>query len=397
MIGSYPRALRATMLMTTTTTGDHALAQDHPGNIYPNSLSRPRRNSRFAPTQFARPDLARRSSPVHFGEYDEEDMDLAGEINPGNFHPPLQDPIENMHVPEGWIPPEEHDLQDPRRATRHALDEREYDEDDQAEDDRPEQGARRQRGLHAPRRGRGGRGYIPRQFADDGIDDRRPARRDIKVRIEPFKGDYDPAAFIEWVQGTEHTLAHCHYEPHEQVEVATLHFVGAARTWWHRDVANRIRRGFRPIVQWHQLVFVMTQKYVPPEYKHEMRMKIALARQGTSKPNEFYATLEDMYYKAGMSVSPATMRTKFLSGLHVAIRDQLEVLPIKDLSTLVHTAMQLHAQQVRKSTSPWSSNQRYGSTTRFSKANDSPRDAPQGLGHHFFTCSIPPNRHHPAS
>ena len=43
-----------------------------------------------------------------------------------------------MHVPEGWIPHEIHDLQGPRGASRHALDEREYNEDDQAEDDRQE-------------------------------------------------------------------------------------------------------------------------------------------------------------------------------------------------------------------------------------------------------------------
>ena len=147
-----------------------------------------RRNSRVPPTQFARTDLTRRSSPVHFSEYDEEDMDLAGDINPGNFHPPLHDPIENMNMPEGWVPPEIHDMQVPRNAPRNAFAEFEDDEDDLAADDRPAQGAPRQRGLHAPRRGRGGRGYMHREFDDQGMDDRRPARRDIKVRIERLNG-----------------------------------------------------------------------------------------------------------------------------------------------------------------------------------------------------------------
>ncbi|KAL8143615.1 hypothetical protein V2J09_016647, partial [Rumex salicifolius] len=107
-------------------SADHAIAHDNAGNVYPNTLSRQHRYDRFVTnqplssqrTRPTRPHLGRTPSPVHFGEYDEEDMDLAGVINPGNYHPPLHDPIENMNVPEGWIPGEIHDLQGTRRAPR---------------------------------------------------------------------------------------------------------------------------------------------------------------------------------------------------------------------------------------------------------------------------------------
>ena len=70
---------------------------DEDGNDYPHSLRRPYRLQRdVSRTELRPPRLGydRAPSPLAFGEYDEDDMDLAGELNPGNFHPPLHDPIE---------------------------------------------------------------------------------------------------------------------------------------------------------------------------------------------------------------------------------------------------------------------------------------------------------------
>lgn len=92
-------------------------------------------------------------------------------------------------------------------------------------------------------------------------------------------------------------------------------------------------------------------------------MEICRARQGSMTLEEFFAKLEDMFFKAGISASPSTLRTWFIAGLNSKLQNKLEVLPIKDLGSLVHTAMQLHKQQLRKKT-PWSSNQRYISNSR---------------------------------
>ena len=89
-----------------------------------------------------------------------------------------------------------------------------------------------------------------------------------------------------------------------------------------------------------------------------------MARQGSMTPLEFFSKLEDMYYKANISVAPSTLRTKILSGLDTNIRDQLEILPIKDLNTLTHTAMQIHAQLSRRKSYTYSSGQqRYSSNS----------------------------------
>ena len=104
-------------------------------------------------------------------------------------------------------------------------------------------------------------------------------------------------------------------------------------------------------------MYIMKCKYIPRDYKDRMRMAICRARQGTMMPKEFFAKLEDMFFKAGVSASPSTLRTRFIAGLNPKIQNKLEVLPIKDLGSLVHMAMQLHKQQMRKK-APWVSTSR---------------------------------------
>ncbi|XP_048228964.1 uncharacterized protein LOC125369800 [Ricinus communis] len=226
--------------------------------------------------------------------------------------------------PEGWIPP-----YIPTHLFHDNVNANAYDEYENVQ-------PRHRRGHN------GVRGNAYNNHGDRGYEERRQvqpnhnSRRNIKVKIENFIAEYDAAIFLDWLQATEHALQHCHYSKEETVEIATLQFQGAARSWWHRDVANRARMGCEPIRQWHQLIFIMTQKYFPPVYKNEMRLKIALARQGTQTPLEFFAQLKDLYFKAVMSVTPATIRTKFLHGLHVDLREEIDVLPIKDITADSH-------------------------------------------------------------
>ena len=78
-------------------------------------------------------------------------------------------------------------------------------------------------------------------------------------------------------------------------------------------------------------------------------MAIALATQGRDTPHEFFARLEDMYFKAGVSVSPSTLRTRFVTGLSQPYRNQVDILLIRDLNNVVQTAQKfyLQAQKMR--------------------------------------------------
>ena len=194
---------------------------------------------------------------------------------------------------------------------------------------------------------------------DRHTDTRAASRRDVKVKFDYFEGTYDPLVFLEWVQTTEHTLRHCRYDAEEVVDVVTLHFRGAARTWWHRYEADRRRRNLPPIQEWDQLVHVMTRKYVPSNFREKMRYDVASATQGTLSPQEFLAHLEDLYYKAGSVVSTGTLRDRFVAGLNEHLRDRVEVLPYRDFNELVLTAQRYHEQDIRKR------RQWQGSSTRY--------------------------------
>ena len=95
--------------------------------------------------------------------------------------------------------------------------------------------------------------------------------------------------------------------------------------------------GWPTVTEWQQLVTIMTRKYVPTTYREDMKTAIALATQGRDTPHEFFARLEDIYFKAGVS-DTLTLRTHFVTGLPHPYRDQVDVLPIRDLNNVVQTA-----------------------------------------------------------
>ena len=151
--------------------------------------------------------------------------------------------------------------------------------------------------------------------------------------------------FLDWAQDMKRALKHCHYEEYEKIEAATLYFEGDAKSWWNRYEHVRENRGWEPVATFDQLIYVMTKKYVPDDFKNDMRMQIAEFQQGKLTPVAYLAKLEDMYMKAGISASPSALRTKFMSGLNPSIRRPLEIAPYRDLGALCHAAMKLHKQQ----------------------------------------------------
>ena len=64
-------------------------------------------------------------------------------------------------------------------------------------------------------------------------------------------------------------------------------------------------------------------------------------------PQHFCSHLENLYNKAGVSATPSALKARFIAGLNYDIQHQLEVLPLKDLSDVVHTAMTLFEQKLR--------------------------------------------------
>src|SRR6185295_18347812 len=106
--------------------------------------------------------------------------------------------------------------------------------------------------------------------------------------------------------------------------------------------------GLPPVETWNQLMYVMTKRYVPEDHKESMRVKIALATQGSKTPLEFFSELEDLLHKGGVQAGRTAFRTMFLRGLDEEIRDKVRPLGIKDPTRLAHTAMDFYEQQQRQ-------------------------------------------------
>ena len=187
------------------------------------------------------------------------------------------------------------------------------------------------------------------------------------------------------------------------MEIVTLHFQGAARTWWNQQVQQLAHMGWPPVTEWQQLVTIMTHKYLPRTYRKDMKTAIALATQGRDTPHEFFTRLEDMYFKAGVSVTPSTIRTRFVSGLSQPYRDQVDALPIRDLKNVVQTAQKLYLQAQRQRQQPWrsssSSSARYTSNPVNSyRTNPSSRSVPRqdrtGIASSTTPRPVPPSTMH---
>lgn len=245
-------------------------------------------------------------SPISPHSEDDEDADAHTDAEEfaddrhhveGNSHahysnlPPLYDSPEMQVCSRDYLPPPKdpklsaiHDAEVARaarttarpRATRR----RNTPSPPPSGDDSPGSDEGRDRRCHPPRRREPAHNRATddrRDNADRRTDPVASSRRDVKVKFDYFEGSYDPNIFLEWVQTIEHTLRHCRYEPEEVVDVVTLHFRGAARTWWHRYESDRRRRNLQPVRDWDQLVHVMTRKYVPSNYREKMRYDVATA------------------------------------------------------------------------------------------------------------------------
>ena len=181
-------------------------------------------------------------------------------------------------------------------------------------------------------------------------------RRDVKIKVEHFDGELDPEKYLEWEQETHHVLEHLGYNETEKVEVVSLHLRGSARAWWYRQKEERQRRGWPRIETWNQLKYLMKKKYVPEQHIEQMRLRVAMCKQGPHSPIQFFNELENVSYKAGIHHTQQSLRTQFLAGLNQEVRDGVECLQIEDPTRLVNAAQLFYNQLQRKKKQAWGSN-----------------------------------------
>ncbi|XP_048603794.1 uncharacterized protein LOC125581807 isoform X2 [Brassica napus] len=102
---------------------------------------------------------------------------------------------------------------------------------------------------------------------------------DQKLKIPPFYGDADPAAYVEWEEKME-LISNCqHYAERKKVQMATAEFYGYASSWWNQLVSSRRHYGKEPVTTLLKLRALMRHKYVPRQYNKEV-----LRKQSETKP-----------------------------------------------------------------------------------------------------------------
>ncbi|XP_048614439.1 uncharacterized protein LOC125587637 [Brassica napus] len=102
---------------------------------------------------------------------------------------------------------------------------------------------------------------------------------DQKLKIPPFYGDADPAAYVEWEEKMELIFNCQHSAERKKVQMATAEFYGYASSWWNQLVSSRRHYGKEPVATWLKLRALMCHKYVPRQYHKEV-----LRKQYETKP-----------------------------------------------------------------------------------------------------------------
>jgi hypothetical protein len=99
----------------------------------------------------------------------------------------------------------------------------------------------------------------------------------LKLNILPFKGRYNPHAYLTWELEVEQRFAYLRYPEHFRVSAATCEFTDFASIWWSEHC--RVNHANIPPT-WLGLKHAMRTRFVPPYHQRDMLKKLARLEQG---------------------------------------------------------------------------------------------------------------------
>jgi hypothetical protein len=86
----------------------------------------------------------------------------------------------------------------------------------------------------------------------------------LKLNIPPFKGRYNPDAYLTWELEVEQRFACLRYPEHLRVSAATCEFTDFGSIWWSEHC--RVNHANIPAT-WLGLKHAMRTRFVPPHYQ----------------------------------------------------------------------------------------------------------------------------------
>nr|KYP32523.1 hypothetical protein KK1_046779 [Cajanus cajan] len=146
----------------------------------------------------------------------------------------------------------------------------------------------------------------------------------------------------------EQLFAYHKVSEEKKVPLATLSFQGHAMYWWTALEREKRLHNDPPIQYWNDLKSAMRRRHIPTYYGRELMNKLQRLQQRDMFVEQYRQQMELYMMRACIREEEATTVARFLSGLNLEIRDQVELLPYRDLNDLVQLCVRVEQQRMRK-------------------------------------------------
>ena len=172
--------------------------------------------------------------------------------------------------------------------------------------------------------------------------DRRP--QEVNISLPYFHGKDNVEAYLDWEMKVEQLFACHHISKERKVPLATLSFQEYALYWWTSLVRERRIHGDPPVEYWrNDLKSALRKRHIPSYYERELMDKLQRLRQGSMSVEEYRQQMQLLLLRVGLREEEITSISSFLSGLNIALRYKVELLPYRDQDKLVQLCIRVRA------------------------------------------------------
>ncbi|XP_024016190.1 uncharacterized protein LOC112089673 [Eutrema salsugineum] len=178
--------------------------------------------------------------------------------------------------------------------------------------------------------------------------DTREQTHDLKLTPPTFSGQSDPEAYLDWERRLEHIFECYGYAERKKVAVAAAQLTDNALAWWDRNVAERRRQRFGPVVTWSDMKFLLRLRYVPEHYHRDLQKRFRKLSLGNRSVDEYFEEFEKLMNSLELEESEEALMAQFIDGLQERIARKVERAQYSGLHELLHLAVQVEQQIKRK-------------------------------------------------
>ncbi|XP_020875403.1 uncharacterized protein LOC110226880 [Arabidopsis lyrata subsp. lyrata] len=176
----------------------------------------------------------------------------------------------------------------------------------------------------------------------------RDTYKDLKLTPPTFAGKSDPEVYMDWERRLEHIFECYSYGERRKVAVAAAQLTDNALAWWDRNVAERRRQRFGPVVTWSDMKYLLRLRYVPEHYHRDLQKRFRKLSQGTRSVDEYFEEFEKLMNSLELEESEEALMAQFIDGLQERIQRKVERAQYSGLHELLHLAAQVEQQIKRK-------------------------------------------------